>query len=132
MIRTRFWAVSALALTLVSCATPSPTADGSTGPTRQCFWANNARSFNAIDNRTVLVRVGVRDVYKLELFSPCPDINWNHRVVLQSRGGSSICSGLDATIITRGPMGAQRCQVRTVTRLSTEEAQALQAGTRTP
>ncbi len=129
MIRAWSWAASALALTLTACATPPPE-DGSTRPTRQCFWANNARSFNAIDNRTVLVTVGVRDVYKFELFSSCPDINWNHRIALQSRGGSSICSGLDATIITRGPTGPQRCQVRTVTRLTPEEAQALRAGAR--
>ena len=115
------------AFVLAACTTPpaSDAAVAASSSARSCFWANNANGFNAVDETTVYVRVGVRDVYRLELFARCPDIDWNQAIGLVSRGGDSICSGLDATIITKGPFGPQRCEVRTVTMLTPEEAAAL-------
>lgn len=124
MIRASLAAGAALLL-LAACATKETAESGSTSR-RQCFWSQNVNGFNAIDQETVLVTVGVNDVYRLDLMGRCPDIDWNQRIALVSRGGSSICSGLDATIITRGPGGMnQRCPVRMVTRLTPEEATAL-------
>ena len=80
-----------------------------------------------MDEQAVNVHVGVKDVYRLELFGRCPDIDWNQQIALVSRGGNSICSGLDATIITKGPFGPQRCPVSKVTKLSPEEVTALKA-----
>ena len=95
------------AFALAACTTPpaSDAAVAASSSARSCFWANSANGFNAVDERTVYVRVGVRDVYKLDLFARCPDIDWNQAIALVSRGGNSICSGLDATIITKGPFG---------------------------
>lgn len=127
MIRNFAWAGLASVLALSACTTP-PVSDASvaaSNSTRNCFWANSANSFNAVDENTVYVRVGVKDVYRLDLFARCPDIDWNHAIALVSRGGSSICSGLDATVITKGPIGPQRCEVRTVTKLTPEEVAAL-------
>ena len=115
------------AFALAACSTP-PVSDAAVvaaSPARNCFWANSANSFNAVDDQTVYVRVGVRDVYRLDLFTRCPDVDWNNAIALVSRGGNSICSGLDATLITKGPFGPQRCEVRTVTKLTPEEAAAL-------
>lgn len=125
MIRAFVGAAGAFAL--AACTTP-PATDASvaaSNSTRSCFWANSASGFNAVDETTVYVRVGVRDVYKLDLFSRCPDIDWNQAIALVSRGGNSICSGLDATVITKGPFGPQRCEVRTVSKLTPEEVAAL-------
>ncbi len=127
MTRIFAWAGLTGALALAACTTP-PVSDASVvaaKSARSCFFANSANSFNAVDDQTVYVRVGVKDVYRLDLFSRCPDIDWNHAIALVSRGGSSICSGLDATVITKGPFGPQRCEVRTVTKLTPEEAAAL-------
>ncbi|KQW70974.1 hypothetical protein ASE17_15310 [Phenylobacterium sp. Root77] len=120
------WAGLAGVLALGACTTSTPSAEtAAASPTRNCFWANSANSFNAVDDQTVYVRVGVRDVYRLDLFTRCPDVDWNTAIALQSRGGSSICSGLDATVLTKGPFGPQRCQVRTVTKLTPEEVAAM-------
>lgn len=120
-------AAGAALLLLAACATKETPENGG-APRRQCFWSQNVSGFNAIDQETVLITVGVNDVYRLDLMGRCPDIDWNQRIALVSRGGSSICSGLDATIITRGPGGmSQRCPVRMVTRLTPEEATALRA-----
>lgn len=97
----------------------------SKAPARQCFWARNADSFAAQDDHTVNVRVGVRDVYQFNLLGSCPDIDWNQRIALISRGGSNICSGLDAEIVTGSPIGPQRCAVTHMRKLTPEEIAAL-------
>lgn len=116
-------------LVLAGCANTASDKTASAEPRapRQCFFASTVSSFSAVDERTVHVRVGVKDVYRLDLFGRCPDIDWNQQIALVSRGGNSICSGLDATIITKGPLGPQRCPVSKVTKLTPEEVAALKA-----
>lgn len=121
------WAAASAALLLVgACASSTdPENPRASNPSRQCFFANSARGFTAVDPQTVHVRVGARDVYRLDLMGTCPDINWNQQIALVSRGSSSICTGTGATIVTRGPTGQQRCPVRMVTQLTAEEVEAL-------
>ncbi len=88
---------------------------------RACFRAQDIDGFNAVDKETVDVSVGVRDVYRLTLFAPSPDIDWTQRIGVEARGGSWICSGMDATIIVPGPIGVQRYPVTAIRKLSPEE-----------
>lgn len=97
---------------------------------KQCFWASQVNGFASRDNRIVNVRVGVRDVYQFEMLGRCPDVNWSERIALVSRGRSSICSGLDAEIISPSPIGPQRCAVRDIRKLTPEEVKALPKGAR--
>ena len=92
---------------------------------RQCFFTRNADGFAAPDEKTLYVRVGVRDVYRFEMFGPCQDMDWNQSLALVSRGSSSICTGMDAEVITHSPIGPQRCAVRSVRKLTPEEVKAL-------
>ena len=92
---------------------------------RQCFRAADVNSFWGATDDSVLVRVGVSAVYRLELSGLCHDIDWANRIALQSTGGSSwICQGLDAEIIVPSPIGTQRCLVTAIHKLSPEEARA--------
>jgi hypothetical protein len=136
-----FWAAPLAALALTAGAAPQMAAGAApqmaaatspaqseataTTPKRQCFWARNANGFAAVDDQTVNVRVGVRDVYRFELLGPCPDIDWSQQIALVSRGSSSICSGLDAEIVTRSTIGPQRCAVRNMRKLTPAEVAAL-------
>ncbi len=107
---------------------PAPRAQAAVGGERQCFLASRANGFSAVDRDTVLVEVGARTLYELQLFATCPDINWEHRIGIRSTGGSSwVCSGYDAELLVSSPVGLQRCQVTDVRRLSPEEAQAARA-----
>ena len=116
-------AVFALAAALPAAADKPPAA---AAKARQaCFFARDVNSFSAADDRTVYVKVGVKDVYRLDLFNSCPDIDWNWSIALQSHGSDWICSPMDATIIARSPIGPQRCEVNKVTRLTPEEVAAL-------
>ena len=93
-------------------------------PERACFRAQDVDGFNTVDKETVDVSVGVKDVYRLTLFGPSPDIDWTQRIGIESRGSSWICSGLDATIIVPGPIGIQRYPVTAVRKLSPDEIKA--------
>jgi len=93
---------------------------------RSCFPASNVSGFRASDDKTVYLRVGVKDVYRLDLMSACPNVDWNERIALFSRGGSSfICTGLDVDVISSTPIGRQRCPVQTLTKLTPQEVAAL-------
>jgi hypothetical protein len=92
----------------------------------QCFWTRMVNGFAAPDDHTLNVRVGVRDVYQFQMLGPCPDIDWNQRLALVSHSGGSICSGMDADVITHSPgIGRQRCAVRSMHKLTPEEVAAL-------
>jgi len=121
---------AAAAAILVGGASPAALAKSATTPTpgkNQCFYSNMVSSFAAPDDKTVYVRVGVNDVYRFDLMGPCPDIDWNQSIGLVSRSGSSwICSGLDATIVSRATgLGPQRCPVTHMQKLTPQEVAAL-------
>ncbi|WP_340646099.1 DUF6491 family protein [Phenylobacterium sp.] len=105
------------ALTLLTGAT----AAAAKSP-RTCFPARNVSNYAVVNETTLNIRVGVRDVYQLNLMGICPDIGSQNRIAIKSRGSSLVCSPLDATIVAEGPFGRlQRCEVRGMRKLTPEE-----------
>ncbi|MBR7618370.1 hypothetical protein JKL49_03125 [Phenylobacterium sp. 20VBR1] len=95
-------------------------------PAKACFSARNVSNYAVVDDRTLNIRVGGRDVYQLDLMGVCPDLPSQNRIAIKSRGASFICSPLDATIIAGGPFGrTERCEVRGLRKLTPEEIAAL-------
>ncbi|MBU1379019.1 MAG: hypothetical protein KKE02_07370 [Alphaproteobacteria bacterium] len=94
-------------------------------PRSQCFWTRQVNSFASDDDSIVNVRVGVKDVYQMEMFGRCTDVDWNNSIALVSRGGSQICTGMDAEIISPSPIGPQRCPVSKIRKLTPDEIKAL-------
>lgn len=126
------WKTALAAAGLLAVAASGPQAVGATSPIedpdkprRQCFWTNQVNSFASSDNRIVNIRVGVKDYYQLEMFGRCMDVDWNHKIALVSRGGSTICTGMDAEIISPSTIGPQRCPVRAIRKLTEAEVKAL-------
>lgn len=120
-------AIAASALAISACA---PTMGGTetaamTTEPRECFFTRNVNGFSAPDNDTLYLRVGVNDVYEMQMFGTCPEMDWAQSLAIQSRSGSTVCSGMDATIIAPTAIGAQRCPVRAVRKLSEAETAAL-------
>jgi hypothetical protein len=119
-----------LALTLTAgalllLATGQATAETAKAP-KACFSARNVANFAVVDERTLNIRVGVRDVYQLDLLGICPDIESQNEIAIKSRGSSFICSPFEATIVAPGPFGRkQRCEVRGIRKLTPEEVAAL-------
>jgi hypothetical protein len=131
MIRAFASTAAAIALLLVSaCANADPDVPNSpaaANPSRQCFFASSVNGFASVDSRTVNIRVGPSDVYRLDLTNSCRDVSWTNRMALVTRGGSSICPGaaLGTSLVIRGPTGQQRCAVRSVTMLTPQQVEAL-------
>lgn len=102
-------------------------ANAGAGSGRQCFFTSSVSSFAPVDTRTVNLRVGANQFFRVNLMSPCRDVTWTTGMSLSTRGSSSICTGnaLGVTLHTRGPSGRQRCTVSTIVALTPEEVQAL-------
>lgn len=92
-----------------------------------CFYAKDANNFVAVDNQTVNVRVGVRQVYQMKLFSPCNGIIFSHAIALISRPSSFVCPGpgLGVDLYIRGVIGRQRCPVTSIRKLTDAEVAAM-------
>lgn len=122
-------ALLAAALPAAPVAAKSPT-EPEAKPARQCFWTRQVNSFASNDDRIVNLRVGVKDIYQLEMFGPCHDVEWSSQIAIRSRGSSYICTGLDAEIIAPSSIGSQRCPVRHVRKLTPAEVEALPKGSK--
>ncbi len=97
---------------------------------RDCFYSGNVRGFSAVDDETVNFQVGGRnDIVQVKLFHPSNDLKFASGIALISRGGSYICSKMDATVVVPGLTGgdAQRYPVTSIRRLNPQEVAALPA-----
>lgn len=126
----RLAAIGAAAAMAWGCAqqAPGPGQLSSAGQ-NQCFLPSQVNGFNAIDDETVQVFVGVNDVYTLDLAGPCNNVDWSTQIGIRSTGGASwVCQGLDAELLVPGPLGTNRCMVTNIQKLSPEAAQAARSG----
>jgi hypothetical protein len=117
--------VLALAISAPGAVAKAPQEGAAARPERQCFRASQVYGFASADEKTVNLRVGVRDVYQFEMYGRCHDVDWAQRIAIVSRGSSWICRGLDAELITPSPIGPQRCHVKNMRKLTPEEVKAL-------
>lgn len=98
---------------------------------RQCFAVQSVNGFRTLDRDTIQVDVSLRDVYELELFGPCNDVDWANAVGLKTRGGGSfICDATDVDVVAPGPIGPQTCRVSSIRKLTESEVAAARAARR--
>ena len=112
---------------LAACAAPGAGAPQSyAAGTEQCFYSSDVRSFTDSGPGVVLVAVGSRDAWELTLQGGCPNVGAVSSVGIVSRGKTRICAGTDAELIVPNisGSGAQTCLVRSVRKLTPEEAVA--------
>lgn len=114
-------------LALAASLSPAAAAAASKPSSRSCFWTRDVRNYVAEGVDVLNLRVGVRDVWRMDLLGPCNNIDWPTSLAIRARGGSGmICSPLDAEIIYRAsPMPPQTCLVRSLHRLTPQEVSAL-------
>lgn len=96
---------------------------------RACFFADQIDGWRSEKgDKVVYLEVGVRDMYRADLFSRCTGIDDALTIGVQTRGGgSSVCDGMDLDLIIGSPIGPQTCHVTKLTKLTPEEVQALKA-----
>ncbi len=105
---------------------PAKVAPKATAP-RQCFYSSNMSSFKEAGDQAVYIRVGIKDLYRLDLFGTCHDLRWAQTIGVESRGSSWICAGSnsDAVLIVPSTLGPERCMVTEVKKLTESEIDAL-------
>ena len=117
---------------LAACAPQSadPAAPGSSAAApRQCFFASSVSSYREVDETAVNLRVGVKQVWRLDFEGSCPGVEWSRgRIGLVRRGGGgAICRGFDVDVVVQDEIHPRRCLVRDVRRLTDAEVAALPA-----
>jgi hypothetical protein len=105
-------------------AAPDPAARPASS--RSCFLASQVNGWSTDRDDVVYLEVGVKDIYRAELFSHCPDLDAAVSIGVRTRGGGiSICDGLDVDLVVPSTIGPQTCHLTRLRKLSTEEVTAL-------
>ncbi|HEY1426654.1 MAG TPA: DUF6491 family protein [Caulobacteraceae bacterium] len=124
----------AAALSVSAAAQPPPAAPAVRPSAPACFWIRDVNNFAAVDTTTLYVRVGVSQVWRLNLFADCFNLDWVHGIGLRNRGaGGSVCEGRTPgleVVVRDVAVGRQRCPVTDVRRLTPAEIAALPKGAR--
>ena len=105
-------------------AQPAPAA---LKPENQCFYSRNINGFNAPDDRTLYIRVGVNEIYRLDLMNDCNGLTFRQDIALSDEpaGDAFICSPIQATVTYREAGIRERCPVTAMHKLTPAEIAAV-------
>jgi hypothetical protein len=78
----------------------------------------------------MIIRASGGQHYRLDLLSPCTDLEWAREVAFRGRGGQSfVCSSFDAEVVVSRDAGRpETCLVSDMQRVAAPEADALAPG----
>lgn len=115
-------AAGALALGLAASASAQ-----TGGPARQCFSSTNIRGTQPVGDRQVNVRVGLHDVFRIDLATPCPGLSQATRIIDLSptASGVSMCTGADIRLGVTNNGSHTECIIDKVTKLTPEQVASL-------
>ncbi|MFI4933354.1 MAG: hypothetical protein ACHP7N_01935 [Caulobacterales bacterium] len=124
-LRASLVAVGALALS--ATAALADTQPASRANTNSCFFVSQWQGSKASGEHEILIRVNLRDVYRLEVNGDASQLDWpDMHLVSIVRGGDSICSPLDLDLsISDGHGMRVPLIVRSITKLTPEEVAAI-------
>ena len=90
-----------------------------------CFARTLVESFSAPNDRTVYLRVGVSDIYRLDLMKNCLNLSYRDSLGLEEQPATGfICSPLEATVVYRVNGIRERCPVTAIHKLTKSEIAA--------
>ncbi len=111
---------------LIASGTGQPAAAAKPpAPKRECFDKDFVSGFSAPNEDTVYVTVGAHEVWRLDLATSCPDVDFRQRVGLKTHGSPWVCSGLDVEVVAPSSVGPNRCMVRSIHKMTQAEIDAL-------
>jgi hypothetical protein len=118
----RFLTATAAAFCLAAAAAQAQPA----AAPRACFYARDISNFHVVDDRTVYLRVGVNQVYRLDLMGDCPQLSFRQSLGVETTpGAGTVCSPLDVELVYRDLGAPVRCPVTGLRALTPAEAAAL-------
>jgi hypothetical protein len=120
---------AALALASALAAVASPIAQAEPehrAAPQSCFYASNIENYAVANDRLVYLRVGVADVYRLDLMTDCPELTFRQNIAITHTGASDlVCSPIDLTIRFRQIAARRVCPVGDMRKLTAAEVAAL-------
>ena len=117
-------AVAALAL---AGAATTASAQGQSTPGRQCFSPTRVTAVQPVGDKQVNIRVGNRDVYRIDLAVPCNQLRQPQRVITVRplASGVSVCSSADFVLGAEVNGFTEQCAVSSITKLTPDQVAAL-------
>ena len=102
---------------------------GGSSAAASCFFVTQWQGWRAASPDVIYIRVGVNDIYRLELSTPSASVlQANMHLVNEVRGSNSICSPVDFDLQISDQHGFREpLIVKSMTKLSPQEAAALPA-----
>jgi uncharacterized protein DUF6491 len=95
----------------------------------KCFFASQFENWKSPDAKTIYIRVGVHDYYRLDLSTRCSMLQSpTSHLVTRFVGSNTVCAPIDWDLQVADSAGMrQGCIVKTMTPLTSEEAAAIPA-----
>lgn len=128
MARFSVFAVAAASATVLSACAPVAGTEPSqaSASSRQCFYADRVDNFRG-DNQRLYVRTHSKEVFELQSFGNCADIDFAFSIAfLPNSGINRLCTGdLSRIIVGSGPSPSNQCRVQVVKKLTAAEVEAL-------
>jgi len=117
----------AIALGIAALATTAQAAPDPGAARRSCFSMQQLQSTRPDGDQRIYARVNLHDVYRLDLAFRCPALADREGIVLVPAGGEdNICGPLDLDLRAREVGGGSTpCMIKSITKLTAEEAAAL-------
>jgi hypothetical protein len=132
-MKARYW-IAAAALVFAGAGlggaalADTPAANPAAKPAVSCFFSRDWNGWHAPDEKTIYLRVGVRDIYKVDLSSGSSLLLWpdSHLVSIE-RGTDEICQPIDLDLTVSDVDGYVRDPlfVKAITKLTPEQVAAI-------
>jgi hypothetical protein len=115
---------SVLAVPAVASAAAPPTKDR--GP---CFFVSQWKSWNAVDDNTILLRVNRNDIYRVDVSGGANQLRSPGNYLLSKTHGNSVCSHLDLDLTAADNSSSFRIPLiaRSLVKLTPEEVAKIPA-----
>jgi Family of unknown function (DUF6491) len=127
LLRQVFTATAAMCL-VAALPSVAPAAQTAAAPTRTaCFSIHQWNGWHAPNPSLLYVRVGVSDIWRIDLNSPCNTLrDPSAHLVTRVRGSDQVCSAIELDLGAQGSGGfSETCFVKDIHKLTPEEAKAL-------
>lgn len=108
-----------------AAAAQAPAAAAASG--RQCFSPGQVTAVQPVGDKQVNIRVGNRDVYRIDLAQPCHQLRQPQRVITVRplASGVSVCSGADFVLAAEVSGFSEQCAVSSITKLTPDQVASL-------
>lgn len=118
-----FAAVAALGMAgAAQAAAPSPDAK----PKSACFFTRNWDGWRSPDEKTIYLRVNVRDIYKVDLAGGSSLLKWpDSHLINEVRGTDSVCNPIDLDLKVSNDQFVEPLFVKAITKLTPEQVAAI-------